>query len=161
VTTNYSPSRTYTTTNYASRYSPSRVTTTYNGLGNYTRTVTNDVAAPLITSVVEDPVLRITSSPLGKTVRTTTVNDFGLGVTRTTEFSPEPILRGSETTYITTVNGLEASRVHTTSNALGTSTYVSETRRSPVRSYTTTVYDDIGAPRSYTTTFQDHIEPVV
>lgn len=133
VTTNYSPARAYTTTTHASRYSPSRVHTTYDRFGGYTKTVTNDL--PITTTVVEDPLLRITSSPLGKTVRTTTVNDFGLGVTRTSDFHTSTVFDAPVTTVV-------------------------ERRGSPARSYSTTVYDDLGAPRTYTTTFEDAPAPV-
>jgi hypothetical protein len=133
----YSPSRTYTTTALGSRYSPSRVHTTYDRFGGYTRTVANDVPLPVTTTVIEDPITRITSSPLGKTVRTTTVNDFGLGVTRTSDIHTSTVFDAPVTT-----------------------TSVVERRGSPVRSYSTTVYDDLGAPRTYTTTFEDTPAPV-
>jgi hypothetical protein len=155
VTTNYSPSRTYTT-NYGAGLGHSRVTTSYDGYGGYTKTVANDHT---LNTIVEDPLLRITSSPLGKSVRTTTVNNFGLGVTRTTDFVHEPVVHVPESTTHTTVNHLGGSRIDTTTSGFG-NTIVSERRGSPVRSYSTTVYDDQGAPRTYTTTFEDALPPV-
>ena len=101
--------------------------------------------------------LKLTSSPSRKPVTTTRTN-FMAGVTEELISDPlgPPMPFPGETVAVTTTSGLGlfTKAHHRVDPVMGVhETYVNQ--KNPVRTYTTTVYEDGDVPRTYTTTFED------
>jgi len=151
--------------------SPGHVTTVKHSHGSPGRMVTTSTISPphspvrtvhhaSIGGAPGISMLKMTSSPLKKPVTTTRTN-FQMGMTTTEELATDPYggipmpLPG-ETYAVTRTSGFGgAVSSHTHVDAFGGSTSVLRENKSPVRTYTTTIYEDGDIPRTYTTTFED------
>jgi hypothetical protein len=104
-------------------------------------------------------MLKMTSSPLKKPITTTRTN-FAMGLTTTEELASDPyggvpLPMPGETVAVTRTSGLRGVSSHTHVDSFGGVSSVLREAKSPVRTYTTTIYEDGDVPRTYTTTFED------
>lgn len=163
-------------THIGSPVRPARVVTHTHSPAHFTHTETHSPGAVVENYVEHSPVvhtssitmspprpipsmLRMTSSPLRKPI-TTTRTHFEPGYTLTEELPTNPhappIPLPGETIAVTHATGREG--IHTRStDGFGAFTETVANRKSPVRTYTTTIYEEGELPRTYTTTFQDPV----
>lgn len=104
-------------------------------------------------------MLKMTSSPQKKNLTTTRTN-FQMGMTTTEELASDPyggvpIPMPGETVAVTRTSGFGGVSAQTHIDSFGGATSVLRENKSPVRTYTTTIYEDGEIPRTYTTTFED------